>query len=251
MRFKSSSMEIPLYFYAAYKDLDRLSPGSDDTTLKVIDKIKFNVDDELNILDIACGVGSSTILLANYYENSIVEGFDLFKHYVEKLDEKISDNNLSDRVFSYSMDMKDPDFANDEFDIVFCEAAIEIMGFKKGLAEWRRLLKPEGYMIVSDLSWLKIPSAESRNFLNNIYSEVDTIENKISQINGLGYEFIDYVIVSKGDWKDYHKKLEKNLNSLKGDKSAKDFVAQIKKEMENYRENSDDYSYVFYVMRKV
>ena len=244
-------MEIPLYFYAAYKDLDRLSPGSDDTTLKVIDKIKFNVDDELNILDIACGVGSSTILLANYYENSIVEGFDLFKHYVEKLDEKISDNNLSDRVFGYSMDMKDPDFANEEFDIVFCEASIEIMGFENGLREWRRLLKPEGYMIVSDLTWLKSPSAESRKLLRTIYSEVDTIENKISQINQLGYEFIDYVIVPKEDWKDYHKNLEGNLNSLKGDKSAREFVAQIKKEMENYRRNSDDYSYVFYIMRKV
>lgn len=70
-------MEIPLYFYIAYNDLDRLSPGSDETTLNALDKIALNSDDELNILDIACGVGSSTILLANYFENSIVEGFDL------------------------------------------------------------------------------------------------------------------------------------------------------------------------------
>ena len=126
-------MEIPLYFYMTYRDLDRLSPGSTDTTLNALDKLDLNQDDELNILDIACGVGTSTILLANYFKNSIVEGFDLFKHYKESLDEKIRQNNLEDRVFSYKMDMRDPDFANEEFDIVFCEASIEIIGFRKGL----------------------------------------------------------------------------------------------------------------------
>ena len=187
MRFKSNSMEIPLYFYMAYRNLDRLSPGSEDTTLKTLDKLDLNPDDEFNILDIACGVGTSTILLANYFKNSTIEGFDLFKHYKESLDEKIKENNLSDRVFSYQMDMKDPDFANEEFDIVFCEASIEIIGFKRGLKEWKRLLKPDGYMVVSDVSWLENPSSESRKFWKNTYSEIDTIKNKVQQIINEGF----------------------------------------------------------------
>ena len=244
------NMEVPLYFYLAYKDLDRLSPGSDETTLKALDKVDLDTQSELNILDIACGVGTSTILLANHFENSTVEGFDLFRHYVDKLDEKINENNLSERVFSYSMDMNDPDFANEEFDIVFCEAAIDIIGFKRGLTNWRRLLKPKGYMVVSDITWIGNPSSESRKFWNDIYSEVDTIENKISQISKLGFEFVDYVVVPKEEWIDYHNKLERNLNSLSSDKSAGAFSKQIKKEIETYRRNSDDYSYVFYVMKR-
>ena len=163
-------MEIPLYFYAAYRDLDRLSPGSEETTLRVIDNVDLDRDDELNILDIACGVGTSTVLLANHFEKSTVEGFDMFEHYKNNLEEKIDENGLSDRVYAYQMDMRDPDFANEEFDLVFCEAAIEIIGFKKGLAEWKRLLKPNGYMIVSDVTWLRNPSSESRQFWKNIYS---------------------------------------------------------------------------------
>ena len=244
-------MEIPLYFYTAYRDLERLSPGSNQTTLKALDKIDVNHDDELNILDIACGVGSSTILLANYFKNSTVEGFDLFKHYKQILDEKISENDLADRVFAYQMDMRDPDFANEEFDIVFCEAGIEIIGFKKGLDEWKRLLKPNGYMIVSDVSWLKKPSKESRDFWTSTYGEIDTVENKMEQIQDFGYEFIDYVVVPKSEWDEYHFKLEKNLNLLNNDKSAQDFVGQLKKEIKTYRQNSNDYSYVFYIMRKV
>lgn len=59
------------------------------------------------------------------------------------------------------------------------------------------------------------------------------------------------MIVPKDDWKSYHEKLERNLNALSGDKSAKEFINQIRKEIEMYRHHSDDYSYVFYVMKKV
>ena len=234
----------------AYKDLDRLSPGSTDTTLKVIDKIDIDDNGELNILDVGCGVGTSTILLANYFKNAEVEAIDLFKHYLDVLDEKISKNDLESRVFSYKMDMNDLDFANEDFDIVFAEASAEIIGFKRALKEWKRLLKPNGYIIISDVSWIQKPSSKSVKFWKNIYDDVDSIENKIRQIKNEGYEFSDYVIVPKEDWNSYYNKLEKNLNKLSGDKSAKDFIGQIKKEINHYRQNSDDYSYVFYIMRK-
>ena len=244
------NMDIPLYFYQAYRDLDRLSPGSEDTTLKAIEKIDININDKLYVLDIACGVGTSTIQLAKYFKNAEIESFDLFKHYIKLLDEKITENALEDRVFSGVGDMKNPDFANEEFDIIFCEASVEIMGFKKALDEWRRLLRSDGYAVISDISWISKPSRESIQFWKNIYGEIDTIQNKIGQIESAGYEFVDYVIVPKCDWEDYYQKLEKNLNSLSSDKSAKDFVKQLKKEINHYRTHSDDYSYVFYVMKK-
>ena len=71
--------------------MDRLSPGCTKTTLEALDKLDLDSNNELNILDIACGVGSSTILLAEYFKNSTVEGFDLFKHYKDSLDDKITE----------------------------------------------------------------------------------------------------------------------------------------------------------------
>ena len=244
-------MDIPLYFYMAYRNLDRMSPGSDDTTMKAIEKIGIDSDGELNILDIGCGVGSATVLLADRFKNSTVEAVDLFRHYLDVLDERIEENNLNERVFSYKMDMRDLDFANGEFDIVFSEASIEIIGFGEGLKEWKRLLKPNGYLVVSDLSWIRKPSSESVRFWKSIYDEVDTIENKISQIADEGYEFIDYIIVPKEDWKGYHDKLERNLNLLKSDKSAKTFVSQLKKQIDFYSKKGDEYSYVFYIMKEI
>ena len=69
-------MDIPLYFYAAFKDMDRLAPGSDKSTLKAIGYIDFNKDSQLTILDIGCGVGASTLLLVDYFKNSTIEAIE-------------------------------------------------------------------------------------------------------------------------------------------------------------------------------
>ena len=182
-------MEVPLYFYLAYKDLDRLSPGSDETTLKALDKVDLDTQTELNILDIACGVGTSTILLANHFENSTVEGFDLFRHYVDKLDEKIIENNLSERVFSYSMDMNDPDFANEEFDIVFCEAAIVIIPGTRNSTEDMYALRESGLAerIIEKSAEIPIVGiCGGLQILGNVIHDEDKRESKHGTIEGLG-----------------------------------------------------------------
>lgn len=234
-------MAIPLYFYAAFRNMDRLAPGSDKSTLKAISYIDFNKDSKLAILDVGCGVGAATLLLANYFKNSTIEAIDLFEHYLKVLDEKI-DNT---RVFTCQMDMNDLDYPNDEFDIVFSEASAQVMGFNKALKEWKRVIKDNGYLIISELSWIKKPSKESKNFWKTHYEEIDTIENKIAQITE-NYKFIDYFILPKSDFESYYSALENNLKDLEDNNFKKD----LKKEIKVYRNNSDDYSYVFYIMKK-
>ena len=236
-------MEIPLFFYAAFKGMSRLGPGSDESSLKAINYIDFNKDDKLAILDVGCGVGAATLLLADYFKNSTIEAIDLFDHYLAILDKKLDTN----RVQTCQMDMNDLDYPNEEFDILISEASAYIMGFNKALKEWKRVIKNNGYLIISEMSWINKPSGESKKFWKTHYNEIDTIENKIAQIKAAGYEFIDYFILPKKDFKSYYSFLEKNLNTLEESNFKKD----LKKEIEVYRNNSDDYSYVFYIMRKV
>ena len=239
-------MDIPLYFYAAFKDMDRLDPGSDKSTLKAIDYIDFNNDSQLTILDIGCGAGASTLLLADYFKNSTIEAIDLFPHYLKVLDEKIADNDLDNRVYTCQMDMNDLDYPNCEFDIVFSEASAYIMGFAKALKSWKRVLKQNSYLIISELTWIQKPSKESKKFWKTHYPEIGTIENKIAKIKDEGYEFIDYFILPKSDFESYYSNLESNLKKLEDNDFKKDF----KKEIEVYENNSDDYSYVYYIMKK-
>lgn len=249
MRFKFLNMDTPLYLFIAHDNMDRLSPASADTTLKAFDMIELT-GDEIAILDIGCGVGDKTVLLANYFEDSIVEAVDIFKHHLAILEDRITENNLNKRVFAYEMNLNDLDFANGEFDLVFSDATVERIGFKRALSEWKRLLKPNGYLIISDVSWLKDPSKDSKRFWKGIYDDIDEIDVKISQIRDEGYEFVGHVVTPKDDWKDYYSKLERNVNCLNSDESARDFVRMVRREIQTFRRNSDDYSYVFYIMKK-
>lgn len=184
--------------------------------------------------------------MVDYFKNSTIEAIDLFPHYLKVLDEKIVDNDLDNRVYTCQMDMNDLDYPNCEFDIVFSEASAYIMGFAKALKSWKRVLKQNGYLVVSELSWIQKPSKESKKFWKTHYSEIDTIENKIALIKDEGYEFIDYFILPKSDFEDYYANLESNLRTLDDNDFKKDF----KKEIEVYGNNSDDYSYVYYIMKK-
>lgn len=241
-------MNIPLFFYLTFKDLNRLAAGSDESTLDVLNLAGIDNDSQINILEVACGTGSDTLILADYFKNSTVEAIDLFQHYLSILNEKISENNLQSRVFTYEMDMNDPDFANEEMDLIFCHAGVEIIGFKKALNRWRRILKPNGYLICSDLTWISSPSKESRDFWKNNYSEIDTVENKILQLEKLGFEYVNHYILDKNEFTDYYSQLNTNLDKIKSDKSAKDFYHQLKNEIKISK--NEDFSYVYYIMKK-
>lgn len=241
-------MNVPLFFYLTFKDLNRLAPGSHESTVNVLNLADIDKDLEMDILEVGCGVGSDTLMLADYFKNSTVEAIDLFPHYLKVLNEKIAERNLQSRVFTYEMDMNDLDFANGEIDLLFCHAGVEIIGFKKALNRWRRVLKPKGYLICSDLTWISSPSRESADFWKNNYSEIDTIENKIAQLENLGFEYVNHYVLDKKEFLQYYSQLNDNLDKIKSDKSAKDFIRQLKREIKVSK--NEDYSYVYYIMKK-
>jgi len=52
------------------------------------------------------------------------------------------------------------DFPLEHFDIIWAEGSIFIMGFEKGLKNWRNYIKPKGYLVVHEMAWLKPDAPE-------------------------------------------------------------------------------------------
>jgi SAM-dependent methyltransferase len=46
--------------------------------------------------------------------------------------------------------MENLPFQEEEFDLIWSEGAIYNIGFERGLNEWRKFLKPGGYIAVSE-----------------------------------------------------------------------------------------------------
>ena len=81
--------------------------------------------------------------------------------------------------------MLNMDFSNENFDIIWSEGSIYIIGFEKGLKEWRGLLKPKGFLAVHEMVWLKDnPPKEIKDYWEGNYPGIKTIPDCLDIIPG-------------------------------------------------------------------
>ena len=105
------------------------------------------------ILDVACGTADSTIKIAKKIENAKVFGIDISTKMLEIGREKAAKNELDNRIsFSISR-AENIDYQDDTFDAAMVAFGVRNFSDRaQGLKEIRRVLKPNGTLIVLELS---------------------------------------------------------------------------------------------------
>ncbi|RHW35865.1 class I SAM-dependent methyltransferase [Lysinibacillus yapensis] len=244
------------YFYEAFEGLARLAPGSEQSTMKAISLVNAAKEKELKILDIGCGTGIHTMILANWFPNAQITAIDTNPQYLETLQQQLRKKGLEERVEVRNTSMLEMDFPPETFDLIWAEGSIYIAGFQEGLHQWKQFLKQDGELVCSEISWLHAnPSKESKEFWTQAYPEIDTISNKVNQLTDSGYAYRFSFVLPKKDWiNEYYHPLERNLEAMERQYNdtpvALDVVNMIKQEINLYHKHSQDYSYVFYGMKK-
>ncbi len=240
-------------FFDVYKGLPRQGPGDTDSTVRALSLMTKRPVHPL-ILDIGCGSGAQTLDLAQACECEII-ALDKHRPFLGALQLKSVEMGISNRVRVVHADMTDLKYADRYFDIIWSEGAIYIIGFEKGLAEWRRLLKPRGYIAVTEISWLTAdPPAEVREYWGKEYPAMQPVHSNLKIITDLGYSVVGYfTLPSSSWWNDYYTPLENRLNEKRQayarDERALGIIEASQTEINIYRKYSDHYGYVFYVMQ--
>lgn len=132
---------------------DRQGPGSDAETKRAITLASLDDSQCLEIADLGCGTGASTLCLANNLNAEII-AIDFVPEFIEILRQKIDIHNLKQRFYPKVKSIDDLDFSNNELDVIWSEGAIYNIGFEKGIHYWRQFLKPKGVLAVSEITWL-------------------------------------------------------------------------------------------------
>ncbi len=182
-----------------FSGIERQGPGSPEVTLKALSFID-NLTGKSHIADLGCGTGGQTMVLG---QNSpgIITGIDLFPDFIKLFNRNAVRLNLQNRVKGIVGSMDDLTFGEEELDLIWSEGAIYNIGFERGLKEWRRFLKKGGYIAVSEASWFTEERPDEINeFWNAAYPGIDTIPNKVCQLQKAGYVPVASFILPENCW---------------------------------------------------
>ncbi len=211
--------------------------------------------DKPTILDIGCGAGEPTIELAKL-SNGMVTGIDIDQKALDKFELKVKEQGLTDRIKIINQSMFNMAFPKESFDIIWSEGSIFVIGFEKGLSEWRRFIKPNGFLVVNDMCWLEPePPKEIREHWEKLYPGITTVEKNLEMIPVGGYSVFDYFPFPVEAWGEfYFDPLEERIESLrdkfKGDARALEILEKEFREIELYRKYKKWYGSAYFIMKK-
>jgi SAM-dependent methyltransferase len=186
------------------------------------------------VLDIGCGSGVPTIELARL-SGGEVTGIDIDQVQLDRLAEKIRGLGLSGRVKIANRSMLNLGFPEGSFDIIWTEGAIAVMGFGKGIKDWRRFLRAGGYLVVHD--------------------DLRGLEEKLKQIPRCGYELIGHFIISEETWwNEYYAPLDKKLDEIRSryanDRRVVELLSSDQREVDGFKKDHERYRSAFFVLKK-
>lgn len=238
-----------------YSSVERQGPGSPEVTTKAMSFID-NLSNESRIVDIGCGTGGQTMVMAQNTPGQIT-GLDLFPTFIDLFNKNTKRLNFQDRVNGIVGTMDNLPFENEELDLIWSEGAIYNIGFERGLKEWQKFLKKGGYIAVSEASWFtKDRPSEIYEFWQDAYPEIDTIPNKVEQMQNSGYIPVASFILPENCWTEHFyapqvSAQEVFLKKNAGNKAAEGFIANQRHETQLYNKYKEYYGYVFYIGKKI
>ena len=239
-----------------HKDAERQGPGSTADTLKALSFIDLYGKKNLKVADIGCGSGAQTMVLAQNIEGHIT-AVDLFPTFLEKLEQDAQALGLQDKITMLEKSMDALPFEEESLDIIWSEGAIYNIGFKEGVRQWRKFLKPDGYLAVSEITWTthQRPNEIEAHWKKE-YPQVDTTSNKIKILEMCGFSPIGYFYLPQSSWlKNYYEPSESRFDTFLSKHNntplAQSIVDGEKAEINLYRTYKDYYSYGFYIAKKV
>ena len=192
------------------------------------------VMDKPKILDIGCGSGIPTLELARISGGEVV-GLDIDDAKIKTLEKMIEKEGMDDQVQAMIGSMLDIKLPDESFDIIWAEGVIRFIGFERALNEWKRLLAPDGFIVIHD--------------------DRKEVNAKLELITTCGYHLIEHFkLPDDAWWIEFYEPLETRLCELQekygDDPEVLKVLDKKRREVEDAKNNPKDYRSVFYIIQK-
>ncbi|MCX6641444.1 MAG: class I SAM-dependent methyltransferase [bacterium] len=242
-------------FYDIFETLQRQGPGDNASTRRAFQQLN-GLPEAPVILDVGCGVGKQTLELCRLTSGTII-ALDSHAPFLRILWNQAERKAELARLHCLIADMNAMGFRDASFDAIWAEGSIFLIGFEKALQEWKALLRPGGYMAISELVWFKEnPPQPVVDFLLSEVPVLYGFKDYFPIIEACGYRLVDYFpLPAESWWTDYYTPLESKIhelrNSLRNDPKAQELLTALGLEIEMHRKYSEYYGYGFYIVQRV
>lgn len=241
-------------FFELYESLPRQGPGDNASTRKAY-RMMRGLPVRPRVLDIGCGNGMQTLELGRISGGAVL-ALDNHQPFLDRLKRDARSAGLERSVRTVNRSMKAMEFTDGSFDIVWSEGALYQMGFLKGLKRCRRLLKPGGWLAVTEavLFRTRLP-AEVKRFWLEEYPDITTVEENLRKIRSAGLSPAGHFPLPKRAWiTPFYGPMEKTIRGLvrkyRDDARALALLGIWQREIDIYRRHSDSFGYEFFIMRR-
>jgi SAM-dependent methyltransferase len=246
-------MILDEFFYQVFEFLPRQGPGCTGATRKVFSYLP-PLAKEAKILDIGCGSGTQTRDLAALTSGTIT-AVDNHQPFLDSINRWASKAGLDGRIQIHCASMDALPFEPGQFDLIWSEGAIFIMGFFEGLQAWKPLLKKGGYMVVSDAAWFEPePPQELVQWWEKEGYIPKTDDQLRAQVKNAGLRLIaTYRLPEAGWWDNYYVPMLARITELReshgSDPACAAILDSLEYEAEMYQKYKQYYGYTFFVMQ--
>lgn len=237
-----------------FAGMPRGGPGSNASTQRAFGLLPA-VPAAPRILDVGCGPGMATLEVARLSGGTVI-GLDNHRPFLDALTAGAEAAGLRDRVRAVQGSMDALPFAPEEFDIIWAEGSLFVMGFDRALAYLKGFLKPGGYLAATELTWLRadVPD-EPYRYMKRVYPAVTDTAGNLALFAAAGYGMVGRFALPGADWwDDFYVPVERRLPLLRAkyaaDPEGLAVVEGMQVEIDMHRKYGEYYGYVFYVARK-
>ncbi|WP_260262086.1 MerR family transcriptional regulator [Vibrio intestinalis] len=235
-------------FERIFEGLVHLGPTSKQDSLKALQMLPST---QGKLLDIGCGKGVTSILLAEHSQFEVT-ALDNDEYSLSCLAESVRNLGLTDRIVTQCTSMTEMPFESEQFDVLWSEGSAYIMGVEQALKQWRRFIKPNGYLVVSDLVWLTDERDQSAQvFWQQNYPQMSTVQQRKEMVKNTGYQLVDSFTLSETAWDNYLQPLAHKMSTVEESEFISNALVDIKTELSIHRQFLGQYGYQMFVLKKL
>jgi len=205
--------------------------------------LSFIPDKRGNILDVACGKGATTRYLLKYYGSQHITGINISEVQLET-----AKMNAPGCTFLV-MNATNLEFNDSSFDAIICvEAAFHFHTREKFFNEAHRVLKPSGYLVLSDI--LMNMEGEKRRRFRTEENYVKDLEEYGKVLRKVGFQKVEVVDATEPCWKGHFWNVVRRLHGkfLKKEIDKADLSTMLRNTI--YRNVSDIEYYLLAMAQK-